>query len=166
VNWGKRGPGGGGQLLGQFGTKASPTTVDVWEQQGIYLLLHDWRVVYVGKAISMALGARLRNHLSDRLAGRWDRFSWYGIRTVRITGELGTPVANKQASAEDLVATFEALLVVATSPPLNRQGPTIPRARKVDQHGAERPRPVASYLEELRAGIQAIQTRVDELGDG
>src|SRR6266542_1963249 len=72
----------GGRLLGEFGRKSSLITVDVWEQQGIYVLWHEWQVMYVGKAISTALGSRLRNHLSDRLAGRWDRFSWYGIRTV------------------------------------------------------------------------------------
>ena len=69
-SWGKPGRGNKGQLLGEFGTKRSPVVVDVWDQQGIYVLAHEWQVVYVGKADKVSLGTRLRTHLSDELAGR------------------------------------------------------------------------------------------------
>jgi hypothetical protein len=163
VNWGKRGPGGHATLLGEFGPKRSLTVVDVWDQRGIYVLLHEWQVVYVGKADGFVLGARLRTHLSDALAGRWDRFSWYGIRGVRKNGTLGADMGNKQTSSSELIATFEALLIAVTEPPRNRRREEIPGATLVLQHGAERPRPAASYLEELRSGMRDVVQRLDTI---
>lgn len=83
VAWGKRGRGQRGKLMGWFATVKRPTLVDVWDQRGIYVLHDDWKVVYVGKTGKTALGSRIRTHLSDDLAGRWDSFSWYGVRGVR-----------------------------------------------------------------------------------
>jgi hypothetical protein len=163
VNWGKRGPGGHATLLGEFGPRRALTIVDVWDQRGIYVLLHEWQVVYVGKADGFVLGARLRTHLSDALAGRWDRFSWYGIRGVRKNGRLGADMGNKQTSASELISTFESLLIAVTEPPRNRRREEIPGATLVVQHGAERPRPAASYLEELRGGMLAVSDRLDAI---
>src|SRR5579859_3028712 len=78
VDWGRRGPGGKGQLLGEYGPSRKRREVDVWSQRGVYILHDAWEVVYVGKADGTPLGSRLKSHLSDRHAGRWDRFSWYG----------------------------------------------------------------------------------------
>jgi hypothetical protein len=160
VNWGKRGPGGHATLLGEFGPKRSLTVVDVWEQRGIYVLLHEWQVVYVGKADGFVLGARLRTHLSDALAGRWDRFSWYGIRGVLKNGRLGADMGNKQTSASELIGTFESLLIAVTEPPRNRRREEIPGAQLVVQHGADRPRAPASYLDELRGGMREVVARL------
>ena len=163
VNWGKRGPGGHATLPGEFGPKRSLTVVDVWEQRGIYVLLHEWQVVYVGKADGFVLGARLRTHLSDALAGRWDRFSWYGIRGVRRNGTLGADMGNKQTSSSELISTFESLLIAVTEPPRNRRREEIPGATLVVQHGAERPRAPASYLEELRGGMRDVVGRLETI---
>jgi hypothetical protein len=135
-------------------------TVDVWDQQGIYILVHEWQVVYVGKADKVSLGSRLRSHLSDGLAGRWDRFSWYGIRGVLKTGKLGAEVTTKNTSSADLIQTFESLLIAVTAPPRNKRGEALPGAQGVLQAGAERPRPAASYLDELRIGVSEIKTRL------
>jgi hypothetical protein len=111
------------------------------------------------------LGARLRTgtHLSDSLAGRWDRFSWYGIRGVRKSGTLGADMGNKQTTASELISTFESLLIAVTEPPRNRRREEIPGATLVVQHGAERPHAPASYLEELRGGMRDVVTRLDTI---
>ena len=44
-------------------------------RQGVYALYHDGDLYYVGLASD--LGFRLKAHLSDKHAGRWDRFSIY-----------------------------------------------------------------------------------------
>jgi hypothetical protein len=160
VGWGKPGRGNKGQLLGEFGTKRAPVPVDVWDQQGIYVLAHEWQVVYVGKADKVSLGSRLRTHLSDELAGRWDRFSWYGIRGVLKTGRLGAEVTTKNTSSADLIKTFESLLIAVTAPPRNKRDEALPGAELVLQAGAARPRPTASYLDELRIGLSDITTRL------
>src|ERR1039457_4974310 len=87
VEWGRKGPGNKGKLSGTF----AQTETNVWDQRGIYVLLQDWQVVYVGKTGSMSLGTRLRTHyFSDDVAGRWDRFSWYGYRRINKNGELSS----------------------------------------------------------------------------
>jgi len=68
------------QLLGRQG--AGATDVNFASQIGVYLLHDRERVVYVGRAAD-TLFARLKAHTADRLIGRWDRFSWFGLRSVR-----------------------------------------------------------------------------------
>ena len=99
-------------------------------------------------------------HLSDGLAGRWDRFSWYGIRGVLKTGKLGAEITTKNTSSSDLVQTFESLLIAVTAPPQNKRGEALLGARLILQAGAERPRPAASYLDELRIGVSDIRARL------
>ena len=67
------------------------TKVDFAEQQGVYLLHHMQTVIYVGRtnAENNGLFGRLRSHTkSDRRSGRWDRFSWFGVRPVNEDGSL------------------------------------------------------------------------------
>jgi hypothetical protein len=73
------------QLLGRQGIGA--TDVNFANQIGVYLLHDRERVIYVGRA-SDTLFARLKTHTTDRLGGRWDRFSWFGLRGVRDNGQL------------------------------------------------------------------------------
>ena len=40
------------------------------------------------------LFSRLKNHLSDHLADRWDKFSWFGVRKVNKSG-FGVRKVNK-----------------------------------------------------------------------
>jgi hypothetical protein len=163
VNWGKPGHGNKGQLLGEFGPQREPVEVDVWEQQGVYVLSHEWEVIYVGKSDKVTLGSRLRQHLNDELAGRWDRFSWYGIRGVVKAGELGAEVTTKNTTSKDLIATFESLLIAVTEPPKNRRRESLPSAQLVLQSGAERPRATASYLQEMRSGIAELGSRLERV---
>jgi hypothetical protein len=114
VNWAPSTP----KLLGHQQTGSSP--VDFCEQKGVYLL-HDGRsVVYVGRSTDQPLGVRLRQHTSDRLNGRWDRFSWFGIYPI---SENGTLLKNSstQYGIDMLIVTMEALLIEGLEPPQNRK---------------------------------------------
>jgi CheY-like chemotaxis protein len=75
-------------------------------------------LIYVGRAAD-ALFTRLRAHTTDRLGGRWDRFSWFGLREVGADGVLtSNPVPWSQAV---VIETMEAVLIESMEPPLNRK---------------------------------------------
>lgn len=96
------------------------TPVDFCDQRGVYLL-HDGRaVVYVGRTTDQPLGIRLRQHIIDRLKGRWDRFSWFGVYSVTESGALNANSVGNY-NLDMLIVTMEALLVEGLEPPQNRK---------------------------------------------
>lgn len=104
-------------LLGQQTLNSTP--VNFSDQVGVYLL-HDGRyTVYVGRSSERPLGQRMFEHRTDRLGGRWDRFSWFGLKMVGSEGNLEFPTS--VPSPEDWVRTMEALLIEAMEPPQNRR---------------------------------------------
>ncbi|MGB8295830.1 MAG: GIY-YIG nuclease family protein [Polyangia bacterium] len=106
------------RLLGQQQPGSSP--VDFAGQRGVYLL-HDGRqVVYVGRTTDQPLGVRLRQHTVDRLNGRWDRFSWFGVFAPSEDGSLTTS-SQPRYDLEMLITTMEALLIEGLEPPQNRK---------------------------------------------
>lgn len=104
------------KLLGRQGLGA--TEVNFAEQIGVYLLHDRDRVIYVGRA-SDTLFARLKTHTTDRLGGRWDRFSWFGLRSVKEDGSLSDPSIKWNYTV--VIETLEALLIESLEPPLNRR---------------------------------------------
>ncbi len=104
------------RLLGRQAINSAP--VDFAEQFGIYLLHDRDRVVYVGRAAD-TLFSRLKAHTSDRLGGRWDRFSWFGLRDVDSTGKLSDPILPWTHAV--VIETLEALLIECLEPPQNRK---------------------------------------------
>jgi hypothetical protein len=96
------------------------TAVDFSNQEGVYLLYDASRLVYVGRVTEPRLGKRLREHTRDRLSGRWDRFSWFGVRPVGDDGILKDAPDN-QLSSSVVISTLEALLIEALEPPQNRR---------------------------------------------
>lgn len=94
------------------------TNVDFSSQIGVYLLHDRERVIYVGRATD-TLFARLKAHTADRLSGRWDRFSWFGLRSVDDNGELSD--REVPWSQDVVVETMEALLIESLEPALNRR---------------------------------------------
>jgi len=114
VHWNSPSP----RLLGQ--QQPGSTPVDFAEQRGVYLLHDRQRVVYVGRTTERALVARLREHRTDRLSGRWDRFSWFGILPVNADGKLAAS-PSEAFNVESLIATMEALLIEGLEPPQNRR---------------------------------------------
>lgn len=104
------------KLLGRQSEGASE--VDFSEQVGVYLLHDRDRVIYVGRA-GDTLFARLKAHTTDRLGGRWDRFSWFGLRAVSEDGTLTDPSVAWTHTV--VIETLEALLIESLEPPLNRK---------------------------------------------
>lgn len=99
----------------QAGAKA----VDFAEQRGIYILYDHHTVAYVGRSVERPLGQRLFEHTLDRLSGRWNRFSWFGLYEVTDAGKL--KATDCRPSFAGLTATLEALLIETLEPPQNRK---------------------------------------------
>src|SRR5690349_10688186 len=70
------------RLLGCRGRGTTFQIADFRTQSGLYVLYSDYGPYYVGLVRSNRLGNRLRDHLTDRHKGKWDRFSWFGFRSV------------------------------------------------------------------------------------
>lgn len=106
-------------LLGiqQVGAKS----VNFKDQIGIYILHDNRESIYVGQAIEQPLGVRLKNHISDRLGGRWDRFSWFGFHPVSEEGKLLCNTIYEQLSIQDLGNLLEAILIESIEPRQNRK---------------------------------------------
>jgi len=107
---------GAQRLLGK--QSGAVIRVNFAEQQGVYLFHDRDRVIYVGRADD-ALFSRLKVHTTDRLSGRWDRFSWFGLRAVKDDGTLADVVLDWRHSV--VIETLEALLIESLEPPLNRR---------------------------------------------
>lgn len=105
------------KLLGMQEIGADP--VDFSTQLGVYLLYDGREVIYVGRTTDRPLGRRLNEHTRDRLATRWDRFSWFGLCPVSNTGKLGPLPENYSANL--LIPTLEAILIEAVEPRQNRK---------------------------------------------
>lgn len=114
VDWRSRTP----RLMGV--QQPGSTQVDFATQAGVYLLYDGNRVVYVGRVVEPRLAARLWEHTRDRLTGRWDRFSWFGVRSVTSNGTL-SPIPSAGIEVRTLIATMEALLIEGLEPPQNRR---------------------------------------------
>ncbi|GGG71446.1 hypothetical protein GCM10011374_40160 [Kocuria dechangensis] len=112
VDWSK-----GARILGH--QAGSDKDVDFAQQVGVYLLHDGARTVYVGRVSKPRLGQRLFDHTKDRLSGRWDRFSWFGLRPVLANGRLGR--AAETFGTDLVVATMEAILIEGLEPPQNRR---------------------------------------------
>ncbi len=106
------------RVLGQ--QQPGSTPVDFCNQRGVYLLYDGRAVVYVGRTTDQPLGVRLRQHTSDRLNGRWDRFSWFGVYPVTESGALASTPSGSY-TLDMLIVTMEALLIEGLEPPQNRK---------------------------------------------
>ncbi len=112
VSWGPS-----AKLLGTQQIGSSP--VDFGGQLGIYLLYDGREVIYVGRSTERPLARRLYEHTADRLATRWDRFSWFGLLPVSEQGKLG--VLPRDYLSQKIVPALEAVLVEAMEPRQNRR---------------------------------------------
>jgi hypothetical protein len=97
------------------------TEVNFKEQIGIYLLHDSRETVYVGQAIEQSLGKRLKDHTTDRLAGRWDRFSWFGFYPVIEDASLNLNIKFKNFTIQNLGDILEAVLIESIEPRQNRK---------------------------------------------
>ncbi len=96
------------------------------DQIGIYLLYDGREIIYVGQAIEQTLGQRLKQHTSDRLSSRWDRFSWFGFYSVNDKGHLLDRKIFEILDIQNVADTIEAILIESVEPRQNRkQGNTL-----------------------------------------
>src|SRR4051794_13522423 len=105
VFWGK--PNNQGHLKGTRARDLSSGPVNFREQQGVYVLYDEgFHLVYVGQAGSgenQKLFIRLRQHTRDALADRWARFSWFGVRWVKGSGDLAAEAASAHPAMTDVL---------------------------------------------------------------
>lgn len=94
-------------------------SVDFSGQIGIYILYDGKEVVYIGRSVDRPIGERLFEHTQDRLRGRWNRFSWFGVLDVQDDGALGE--LDQHFTSTKLIDTFEAVFIEVLEPPLNRK---------------------------------------------
>ncbi len=106
------------KLLGRQGIDGADL-INLAGQVGVYLLHDRERVVYVGQTTTTLFG-RLKLHTTGRMATRWDRFSWFGLRDVSENGVLSD--AHVVWGQEVMIKTMEAILLESLEPPLNRRG--------------------------------------------
>jgi hypothetical protein len=93
--------------------------VDFTGQRGIYVLYDHHTAIYVGRAIDRPLGQRIFEHTLDRVSGRWNRFSWFGLYGVSDTGKLNEGKITPTFAT--LVTALEAILIETLEPPQNRR---------------------------------------------
>lgn len=105
------------KLLGAQADGAA--AVNFCEQIGLYLLYDGREVIYAGRTTDRPLGQRLYEHTKDRLATRWNRFSWFGLRDVSDEGEL-MPLPQNY-SIDKIIPALEAILIEALEPRQNRK---------------------------------------------
>jgi hypothetical protein len=113
-----------GNLYGiKSGAKRSDH-VDFRQQAGIYVLYADYKIVYIGQAGNgnAKLFDRLKLHRKDDLAGRWNQFSWFGLKWVLKNGQLSADTDALHPTTNTILNHIEAILIHASEPPLNRQG--------------------------------------------
>ncbi len=112
-------------ILGQQLTGPKPQTgsrpVNFAEQRGVYLLHDNEGVLYVGRTTDQDLGKRLQQHTIDRHAGRWTRFSWFGVYPVKEDGTLKTSADFSNLNIDIVIATMEAVLIEGLEPRSNRR---------------------------------------------
>lgn len=151
VDWGKKGRGNKGQLLGVVlpnGKKQGSFKVDMWEATAIYCLYLDYRPVYIGKADGR-LGGRLREHQKDRHVGRWDMFSFYSLSKANKGSGTAGKAGTRYLAPDTILDTVEAVSIRIFDPPLNRKHEQIPNADPIEQDTEDEPRPIRGYLEEI-----------------
>lgn len=137
--------------------------VDFWSQTGIYALYADYHLVYVGQAgltDKSCIGSRLKAHLSNDLAGRWNMFSWFGLQAVLKSNRLGKRGEVKLTSRAHLANVLEGIVIEIAEPPMNNQkgrfGDKVERYLQVDK----RPK----LEESLDKKIDALNKKIDSLG--
>ena len=138
-----------GKLEGNIKKDNKTYLINFWEAKGIYVLHSDFRAIYVGKAFGTSIGKRLRDHLTDRLAGRWDMFSGYSVSSPRTTQLDVAQPGQRQVNPDTVVSTLEALAILVADPSLNRKRESLQDAFEAFQPDNANPRMIRSYLEEI-----------------
>jgi hypothetical protein len=149
VEWGKQGPGNEGHIIANVKIAKESAKIDFWNSRGIYILHENFRTIYVGRAWRVPLGTRLRSHLTDRFAGRWDMFSWFSMsKPNKLAKNVGRP-GKRQVGPLTVIKTLESIGILITDAPLNRKRESIPGAMSAEQLRSPHPHTVRHYLETI-----------------
>jgi hypothetical protein len=161
VNWEKIGPREKRWRL--LGIDGHGKTIDCYEQRGVYVLYQDFEPVYVGMADRQSIGYRIQSHRESRRKGpRWDRFSWFGIRAINKSGSLRKPSLHAYSSTTELIATLEALLIMAINPRLNQRRERFRNA--IHLHQSDEDRPIPDSVRRLAAIEEKLDSLLKRLG--
>lgn len=114
INWNHK-----PKLLGVQSTGASP--IDLSDMRGIYMLYDGREVIYVGQAIKQSILQRLVQHTKNRLATRWNRFSWFGIDKINSDGKIIKLDNSITTSIDNLANALEGILIEGLEPRQNRR---------------------------------------------
>ena len=107
-------------LLGKNGQNLPGLrVVDFRRARGVYVLYDNHGAYYAGLARGASgLGGRIKDHMSDDHANKWQRFSWYSFDSVakRPERESGLHAVSRRdkpvpASDEAVIRELEALLI-------------------------------------------------------
>ena len=151
-----------GELLGreegQRDQPGAPTKAEIEESPkdfrkyvGLYCLYVNNDLLYIGEAglgTKSNLFDRLKQHRKDVMAGRWDRFSWFGRESC--TG---------QTSVESALRQVEAITIAIINPGFNKQSGTFANAKQVFQA----PHPKSEG--DLETKLSRIAEKIKELSN-
>ena len=176
VDWGRKKKNEPYRLVGYSSHKKS--RLAAFDKQIAIYILYDpsLRPIYIGQAGSgkQRLYARLKQHnITDHLAGRWEKFSWFGLLNVN-TGKdkkdnnycaLEGRGAGKVFSAAGniLLDQFESILLAGAEPSLNKQGPKWHKAGHFKQKNIKPT--IDSEFSEIKKNLQKIQKEVGEINN-
>lgn len=129
------------RMLGRRGVNRPGLRMsDFRDQRGLYVLYGNYGPRYVGLARDRGIGDRLKDHLSDRHTGNWDRFCWFGFRRVLEGRESGTGLHRLASSAtyalgdvNSVIGDMEALLIKAMAFPHNFNNMNFPNGQEWSQ---------------------------------
>lgn len=108
------------KLLGVESAGASP--IDLSEMRGIYMLYDGREVIYVGQAIDRPIIKRLLEHTKNRLATRWNRFSWFGLDGIHPdSGKIIKQSEEFTSDLHSLANVLEGILIEGIEPRQNRK---------------------------------------------
>lgn len=149
-------------LLGRRKNAKTKGVVDFWDQTGVYALYADYKLVYVGQAglsDKSNIGKRLRTHTGNDLAGRWNMFSWFGLRKVGQGNKLGARFKLANTTQPILANVLEGVVIEIAEPPMNSQrgrfGPRVVRFLQV---------PREDETETVEDRVKAIGKEVGKIG--
>lgn len=154
VDWKKK------ELFGEIKIKRKSHTINFWKASGIYILILDFKPIYIGQA-NKTLGERLKAHIDDRFSARWDMFSWYSVCKENITYKNINQPTNRQIIIPTLIDTLEALSILITDPPLNRKRESIPDAKEFEQVVKSPVQTMREQLADISINIQKLKTKWD-----
>jgi hypothetical protein len=135
------------------GFDRSTVQMNFWNQKGVYILYDDnLHPVYAGQAGLTRRGSTGGQHIGDRLNAHsrgiyrngWNLFSWFGfLETDRLSLKSATPQQrlspswkfepSSESELNQLLASFEAILIEGFAPRFNARGGDLGKAVLVDQ---------------------------------